>query len=47
MARRMEVHPGEGGKDAQAFAGELADAITSSFGGVQRTEGKVVVLERL
>lgn len=36
---RMEIHPGEGGADASAFAGELAAAIgkyagvTAKFGG--------------
>lgn len=29
---RMEIHPGEGGADAQSFANELAQAIAKHAG---------------
>lgn len=45
---RMEIHPGEGGADAQAFAFELASAV-GKFSGrtVQNGVGGTLVLDRL
>lgn len=47
LMARMEIHPGEGGADAQAFAAELADAIGKFAGVTPSAEGNVLVLHRL
>lgn len=44
---RMEIHPGDGGADAEAFAGELAGAIARHANTTVGFEGRVVVLHRL
>lgn len=44
---RMEIHPGDGGADAEKFAGELASAIGKSSGADVAFKGRVAVLERL
>lgn len=43
----IEIHAGEGGADAVAFAAELADAISKYANTPVRTNGKVLVLDRL
>ncbi len=43
----MEIRPGEGGADAEAFAGELASAIAKHSGRKVQTVGKFYVLHRL
>lgn len=43
----MEIHPGEGGADAQSFASELASAIGKYAGIAPVAEGNVLVLHRL
>jgi hypothetical protein len=44
---RMEIHPGEGGADAAAFAGELAEAIGKHAGANVRFAGGAYTLHRL
>ncbi len=44
---RMEIHPGEGGADAAAFAQELADAIGKHARATPRFEGGAFHLHRL
>lgn len=44
---RLEVHAGEGGADAAAFAAELATAIAKHSGQPARHTGGAWVLERL
>lgn len=44
---RMEIHPGDGGADAEKFAGELATAVGKSSGTKVSFAGRVAVLERL
>lgn len=44
---RMEIHPREGGADATAFAGELANAIAKHARTEARFEGGAFVLHRL
>lgn len=45
---RMEIHPGEGGADAQAFALELASAVSKFTGrAVRNGVGGTLVLDRL
>jgi len=44
---KMEVHPGEGGADAQAFSLELASAVGKYTGTTPVAEGKVLVFHRL
>jgi protein subunit release factor B len=44
---KIEIHPGEGGADAQAFAHELAQAIGKHSGRTPATVGTVLVLDRL
>lgn len=44
---RMEIHPGEGGADAAAFAGELAEAVSKHSQKAARFEGGAWVLDRL
>lgn len=44
---RMEIHPGDGGADAEAFAAELAWAVGKFSGCNATTQGRVHVLERL
>ena len=44
---RLEIHPGEGGADAAAFAGELAEAIGKHANVPARFEGGAYVLHRL
>lgn len=44
---RMEIHPGDGGEDAEAFAAELAAAVAKFTGRPEAQEGRVHVLERL
>jgi protein subunit release factor A len=44
---RMEIHPGEGGADATAFAHELATAITKHTGTPVRHDGGAFHLHRL
>jgi protein subunit release factor A len=43
----MEIRPGEGGADAEAFASELATAIAKHSGVSVQTAGKFYVLHRL
>ena len=43
----MEVHPGEGGADAQAFAVELASAVGKYAGVKPEAVGNLLVLHRL
>jgi protein subunit release factor A len=43
----MEIHPGEGGADAESFAGELAAAVAKHSGRQIETVGKLFVLHRL
>ena len=47
MKIRLEIHPGEGGADAEAFAGELADAIGKHAGASAVREGRVLAFRRL
>lgn len=47
MKNRLEIHPGEGGADAAAFAGELASAIGKHVGMTPVLVGTVHVLDRL
>lgn len=44
---RMEITPGEGGKDAELFARELGDAVARHTGIEATSDGRTVVLERL
>jgi|SoiMetStandDraft_5_1073268.scaffolds.fasta_scaffold3829665_1 protein subunit release factor A len=44
---RMEIHPGEGGADAKAFAGELADAVGKHAGTTSTFTGGAFHLHRL
>ena len=44
---RLEIHPGEGGADAEAFAGELASAISKHSGAPVAREGRVLAFRRL
>lgn len=44
---RMEIHPGEGGADAQTFALELASAVGKYAGQRPATDGSLVTLHRL
>lgn len=44
---RMEIHPGEGGADAAAFAGELAAAISKHARTTATFEGGAFHLHRL
>ncbi|WP_235558811.1 hypothetical protein [Nocardioides sp. Leaf285] len=44
---RLEIHPGEGGADAEAFASELGTAITKHSGTSATHEGRVVAFHRL
>lgn len=44
---RMEIHPGEGGADAEAFATELAGSIARHSNTTTDQQGRVVVLHRL
>lgn len=44
---RMEIHPGDGGADAEAFAAELAGAVAKFAGRKATTQGRIHVLERL
>lgn len=44
---RMEIHPGEGGADAQAFAYELATAIAKHAGVTSEFSGGAHRLHRL
>lgn len=43
----MEIRPGEGGADAEMFAGELAAAVAKHSGRSVQTVGKFYVLHRL
>ena len=43
----LEIHPGEGGSDAEAFAHDLAAAIGKHFGATPETGGRVIFLHRL
>lgn len=43
----LEIHPREGGADAEAFAVELGDAIAKHIGTKASRVGRTVVLERL
>lgn len=43
----LEIHPGEGGADAEAFAGELASAVSRHFGVPVESAGRILVLHRL
>ncbi len=43
----LEIHPGEGGADAEAFAAELAAATGKHFGAVVEARGRVLRLVRL
>lgn len=44
---RMEIHPGEGGADAAAFAQELATSVSKHSGTKSRFEGGAFHLDRL
>ena len=44
---RLEIHAGEGGADAAAFAAELATSIAKHSGRPARFEGGAWTLERL
>ena len=39
---RIEIHPGEGGADAEMFAAELAEAMHRGLGTQTTTAGRVV-----
>ena len=39
---RIEIHPGEGGADAEVFAVELAEAMQRGLGTQTATTGRVV-----
>lgn len=43
----LEVHPRDGGADAEAFAVELGEAIARFAGTRTSRKGRTVVLERL
>ncbi|WP_248581591.1 hypothetical protein [Nocardioides sp. InS609-2] len=43
----MEIHPGEGGADAAAFAGELAAAVSKHTGATPVFAGGAWALHRL
>lgn len=43
----LEIHPREGGADAEAFAAELGEAIAKHTGTTTARDGRTVVLERL
>lgn len=43
----LEIHPREGGADAEAFAVELGEAIARHAGTTSTRVGRTVVLERL
>ena len=45
MAHRVEIHPGDGGADAQTFATELATALARHTGSTVRVEGRIAVVE--
>lgn len=47
MSTRMEIHPGDGGADAEVFAAELGDAVARHAGAAAQTDGRIVVLDRL
>lgn len=42
---RIELHPSEGGADAAAFTGELADALTRAYTATVTTNGRVTVVD--
>ena len=44
---RLEIHPGDGGADAEQFASELASAISTFSGRPIEVDGRVLVLHRL
>lgn len=44
---RMEIHPGDGGADAEKFTSELAAAVAKSSGTSVSFNGRVAVLESL
>ena len=44
---RVEIHPGEGGADARAFAGELAAAVSKHTGTTSAFTGGAFHLDRL
>lgn len=43
----LEVHPGDGGSDAELFATELADAIARYTGTTTVRNGTTLLLHRL
>ncbi|WP_238146733.1 hypothetical protein [Ornithinimicrobium murale] len=43
----LEIHPREGGADAESFAAELGDAIAKHTGSTTSRDGRTIVLERL
>lgn len=47
MSVRIEIHATAGGADAEAFAGELAEAVSRHAGVPAERAGRVVVLHRL
>jgi protein subunit release factor A len=47
MTTRLEFHAGDGGADAHAFAGELADAVSKHSSRPVRAEGRVLVVDGL
>lgn len=47
IGMRIEIHPGEGGADAEAFAAQLADAVSVHFGRPVNTDGRLLTLDRL
>lgn len=44
---KVEVHPGEGDSDAEAFAAQFAAAISVQFGRHVEVAGRLRVLDRL
>lgn len=44
---RMEIRPGEGGADAEAFAVELGQSISKHSGTPMTMAGRTVVFRRL
>ncbi|SDT04194.1 hypothetical protein [Actinoplanes derwentensis] len=47
MFVRLEIHATAGGADAEAFADELAAAVSRHAGVTTAREGRLVVLHRL
>lgn len=42
---KYEIHPGEGGADAAAFATQLGDTLAKSFNATAAQQGRIVAVE--